>query len=196
MGVIQVKSVGQQAFRAWKDRDTGEVSLPMWVAIQVSIEAAMAEAAWAAVVAITIGDAGLDVELIDVKIVPEVMEKFRELAKDFWRRVAEKDPYPIDWGKDAAIILDMYKDEDGSVVDLAGNERIAPLLDMREGLKRIENDGNAAAQARKPVDAEIISILGNHAKGRLLDGRLVEAKTVRRKAYSVEASSYRAVKVK
>jgi hypothetical protein len=194
--VVQVKSVGQQAFRAWKDRDTGETALPIWIAIQVSIEAAMAEATWAAVTAITIGDAGLDVEIIDVKIVPEVMEKFRELAKDFWRRVAEKDPYPIDWGKDAATILDLYKDDDGSIIDLAGNDRIGPLLDMREGLKRIEADGEAAAKARRPVDAEIISILGNSAKGRLLDGRLVEAKTVRRKGYTVEPSSYRAVKVK
>ena len=92
-GVIQVKSVGQQAFRQWKDRDTGETALPMWIAIQVTIEAAMAEANWAAVAAITIGDAGLDVEIIDVPIVATVMAKFRVLAQDFWRRVAEKEPY-------------------------------------------------------------------------------------------------------
>jgi hypothetical protein len=195
-GVIQVKSVGQQAFRQWQDRDTGETALPMWIAIQVSIEAAMAEANWAAVTAITIGDSGLDVEIIDVPLMPALMDKFRLLAQDFWRRVAEKDPYDIDWGKDAATVLDIYRDDNGGVTDLAANERIGPLLDMREGLKRIEDDGNAATKARKPVDAEIISILGNYAKGRLLDGRLVEAKTVRRKAYNVEATSYRAVKVK
>ena len=195
-GVVQVKSVGQQAFRQWQDRDTGETALPMWIAIQVSIEAAMAEANWAAVTAITIGDSGLDVEIIDVPLMPALMDKFRLLAQDFWRRVAEKDPFPIDWGKDAATVLDIYRDDNGGVTDLAANERIGPLLDMREGLKRIEDDGNAATKARKPVDAEIISILGNYAKGRLLDGRLVEAKTVRRKAYNVEATSYRAVKVK
>jgi hypothetical protein len=195
-GVIQVKSVGQQAFRAWKDRDTGEVALPLWIAIQVSIEAALAEAKWAAVTAITIGDAGLDVEIIDVPLMPALMDKFRELAADFWRRVAEKDPYGIDWGKDAATVLDIYRNDDGAIVDLAANERIGPLCDMREGLKRLEDDGNAAAKARRPVDAEIISILGNYAKGRLLDGRLVEAKTVRRKGYTVEPTSYRSVKVK
>ena len=154
------------------------------------------DATWAAVAPITIGDAGLDIEVIDVKLVPEVMAKFRELAAEFWRRVSAKEPYSVNWGKDAAVILDMYRDEDGSIVDLAANERIASLCDMREGLKRIENDGNAAAQARKPVDAEIISILGNHAKGRLLDGRLVEAKTTKRKGYTVEATSFRSVKVK
>lgn len=41
-----------------------------------------------------------------------------------------------------------------------------------------------------------IHILGNAARGRLADGRIIEAKTVNRKPYAVAATSYRAIKVK
>ena len=102
IGVVDIKSVGAQAFRNWQDNDTGETKLPMWMALQVNIQAGLVGATWGAVVPITIGDGGLDVEIIDVPIMPELFAKFRELAKDFWRRVAEKEPYDIDWGKDAA----------------------------------------------------------------------------------------------
>jgi hypothetical protein len=195
-GNVQVKSVGVTAFRRWRDRDTGETELPLWIGIQANIEAGFMDATWAAVAAITIGDHGLDIEIIDVPVRPEVMAAFRRHAAEFWRRVEAKEPYEIDWGLDVAAILQIYSDDDGSIIDLSSNGRIGGLIDVRERLKIREADGNAAAKERRPIDAEIISILGNAAKGRLLDGRLIEAKTVRRKGYVVEPSSYRAVKVK
>ena len=202
-GLIDVKSVGGLTFRKWKDRDTGDTELPVWMAIQVNIQAALVSqywgsepVNWGAVAAITIGDAGLDIEILDVPLLPGLFKNFRELARDFWKRVENKEPYPIDWGKDAGTVLDMYADEDSSIKDLSSDERIVAILDERVFCKQLEADGNEAEKRRRILDAEIISILGNVAKGRLADGRLIVAETVKRKGYTVAPSSYRAVKVK
>lgn len=193
-GNAQVKSVGPQAFRRWKDRDTGETALPVWIAIQANIEAAFMEADWAAVVPITIGDSGLDIEIIDVPLKPALMDKFRLLAADFWRRVREKEPYDVDWGKDAATILGMFADDDGSVVDLTGDERMQVILEQREQCKQIEADGRSAEEHRRKLDAEIILKLGN-ARAARLDNGLIKAPTVKVKEAVRKAYSYRRISV-
>ena len=188
-GLIDVKSVGYQTFRKWRDRDTGDIELPVWMAIQVNIQVAMTEgAAWGAVAAITIGDGGLDIEILDVPILPGLYKNFRELAQDFWRRVEEKDPYPIEWGRDAGTILDMYRDDDASIVDLRDDDALDDILAQREGYKQIEREGAEAEKSRRLLDAMIINKLGNAAVARTRYG-LVKAPTVRvkeaiRKAYS------------
>jgi hypothetical protein len=48
---------------------------------------------------------------------------------------------------------------------------------------------DANKDLRKALDAEIINLLGNAARGVMADGQVIEAKTVRRKAFSVEATS-------
>jgi hypothetical protein len=188
IGAIQVKSVGPQAFRKWKDRDTGETALPTWISIQANIEAALMGAQWACVVPITIGDHGLDVEIIDVPLVPEFFESFRLHAQEFWRRVSAKEPYPINWGKDAATILAMFEDHDGSIIDLTNDEDIPGILEQRALYKDIERDGEEAEKTRKLYDAQLIQKMGNHS-GLRFGSTLVKVKTVRvkeavRKAYS------------
>jgi hypothetical protein len=193
-GTIDVKSVGAQAFRKWKDRDTGETALPLWIAIQVNIQAALMDAAWGAVAPITIGDAGLDVEIIDVPIRPEVMESFRLHAREFWRRVREKDPYPIDWGKDAATILDIYGDDDGSIVDLTDDSMAKVILLQREDFKRLEAEGSEAEKRRKVLDAQLIHLMGN-AKSARVGSALIKAPTVRVKEAMRKAYSFRRITV-
>ncbi len=62
-------------------------------------------------------------------------------------------------------------------------------------MQAIERAGDAAGKQRKPLDAELIHLLGNAARGTLGDGRVVTAKTVKRGEYVVKATSYRAIKV-
>ena len=194
-GVVDVKSVGPRTFQRWRDRDTGDTELPVWMAIQVNIQAALVgeywgsePVTWGAVLAITIGDQGLDSEILDVPLLPGLMANFRGLVKDFWKRVEEKDPYPIDWGKDAATVLDMYRDDNGSVIDLTADDALDDILAQREGFKQIEREGGEAEKSRRLLDAMIIDKLGNAAAARTRYG-LVKAPTVRvkeavRKAYS------------
>ena len=203
-GVIDVKSVGGQTFRKWRDRDTGDTQLPVHHAIQVNIQAALASQhdashwglpiTWGAVAAITIGDAGLDIEILDVPLLPGLFANFRELAQDFWKRVENKEPYPIDWGRDAGTVLDMYRDDDGSIIDLSEDEALDDLLDQREGYKLVERDGADAEKSRRLIDAMIIDKLGNASVARTKGG-LIKAQTVRVKEALRKAYTFRKVTV-
>ena len=200
-GLIDVKSVGAQTFRRWRDRDTGDTELPVWMAIQVNIQAALVSQYWgsepinwSAVAAITIGDAGLDIEILDVPILPGLFQNFRELARDFWKRVENKEPYPIDWGKDAGVVLDMYRDDDSSIIDLSADEALEDILDQREGYKLVEKDGTEAEKSRRLLDAMIIDKLGNAAAARTKGG-LIKAPTVRVKEAIRKAYSFRKLSV-
>ena len=165
-GLIDIKSVGAQTFRKWRDRDTGDTQLPVHYAIQVNIQAALATQhdashwslpiTWGAVAAITIGDAGLDIEILDVPLLPGLFANFRELTQEFWRRVEEKDPYPIDWGRDAGVILDMYQDDDGSIIDLSDDLEADNLLEDRRLCKELEAQGADAEKHRRILDARLI----------------------------------------
>ena len=196
LGIIQGKTAGKFAFRkGWTDAD-GDLAVPTWVAVQASIEAALTGASWAAVAAMSLGDGGLDLHIEDVPLLPALMGKLRTHVAGFWKRVEIGEPYPMDFNRDAALISQIYADDDDSEIDLSRSNRVAEIVTRREELKEVEGAGAAAAKERKIIDAEIIAALENAARGRLADGRLIEAKTVRRAAYSVKASSYRAVKVK
>lgn len=195
-GVIEGKSVGKFAFkRGWRDMD-GDMSIPLWVGLQVSQTAMLAGASWQMIAPMEIGDGGLELHTEEVDTIPSLMTKLRGLTKDFWQRVENNHPYPPDYGRDAALLAQIYSDDDGSECDLSGSNRIVEIVAKREGLKTIEANGRDAEKYRKELDAEIIAALGNSARGRLADGRLIEAKTVRRSAYDVKASTYRTVKVK
>ena len=195
-GVVQLKTVGHFAFKkGWRGED-GEIEVPLWIAVQASIEAALTSGKWAAAAAMALGDGGLEMHVVDVPLRPQLMVKLRGLVAEFWARVAENRPYPPNYGKDAAAIARIYAEDDGGEVDLAGNERVLDLVKERARLKKIEQDGDAAAKERKPLDAEIVHLLGNSVRGTLGDGRVITAKTVKRAGYEVKATSYRQVNVK
>ncbi len=195
-GNVQVKSVEPSIFRSkWRQED-GTVEPPLWIAVQSSIEAALTGASWAAVAPLVIGH-GIDMPLIEVPIHQGVMTKLRALVPEFWRRVEENDPPSVDFEKDADTIRVLYAGADeGKTIDLSDHNRIYEILDIRDRLKAREADGNEAEKERKRLDDEIKVLLGDAAFGRLRDGRLVSAKTINRKSYTVAASSYRSVTIK
>jgi hypothetical protein len=196
LGVVQIKSVGEFAFRKKWLNDDREAEPPLWIAVQAIVEATLVGATWAAVAPFRVTDGGIDMPLIDIPLHAGIMTRLREAVAEFWRRVEAREPYDPDYGRDGELISRIFADDDGSTVDLSDNRRVAALIGEREVLKKIEAEGAAAAKERKTIDAEIIHILGNAARGRLADGRVVEAKTVRRGAYEVAPTSYRSVRIK
>lgn len=194
-GTLQIKSMAQMVFdREWKQ--DGEIIPPMSAAIQAIDDATLSGCDFAYVGAF-VANFNIDFYLIEVPLHPQLMVKARELVADFWRRVAEDDPYSPDFDRDGWMIAQIYSEaEAGAEVDLSGNNRIYELLAKRDGYKSTERNGSEAEKARKSIDAEIINMLGNAARGRLSDGRLIEAPTTHRKRYMVNPSTYRTVKVK
>jgi hypothetical protein len=168
LGVVQIKSVEAGVFkRKWIDPETREVSPPLWIVLQAITEASLAGANWAAVAPLVVSY-GIELPIVEVPVHAGMIDKIRSKTRAFW-----------------AMIED----------DLSG-DRIVKLLAQREVLKRAEQAGSAAEKDRKIIDTEIIHMLGNSTMGLLSDGTQVTAKTIHRKGYEVQPSSYRTVKVK
>lgn len=190
-GVIEGKSVGKFAFKkGWRGMD-GDMSIPLWIGVQVSQTAMLAGASWAMIAPMEIGDGGLELHTEEVEINPALMTKLRGLARDFFRRVEENDPYDPDFGKDAELIGRLYGGENGGLLELGADLEVGKLLTRREALKVREADGAAATKERKSeIDPKLIHRLGNARAALLSDGRAYSCKIVRKRAHEVKASEY------
>ncbi|MCX7898502.1 MAG: YqaJ viral recombinase family protein [Methylocystis sp.] len=196
VGIVQIKSVSPRAFKEkWGNEARPEP--PLWIAVQAIVEASLVGAEWAAVAPLVI-EHGVDLHVIDVPLAhaSAIMAKLREAVAEFWSRVERNDPPPPDFARDGDAIARLVSSDDGEETEIEADEELLRKLDLREQLIAIEKAGRAAADARASIDAELLWRLKNAARGLLPDGRVIEAKTVHRKAYAVAASSYRAVKVK
>jgi predicted phage-related endonuclease len=198
LGVCQIKTVNPHTFKNDWTID-GEIQLPVYVAIQAMQEACLTGASWACVLAIVGFD--LDAYIIDVPMHAGVIDRIKRAAKDFLRRVRENDPPPPDYARDSETITAIYDEDDGGMTSLVGlgdeqYEHVLELVARREECKAFEEAGAVSVRQRKVIDAELIHMLGNASRGMLADGRVIEAKTVRRKGFVVEPTTFRTVKIK
>lgn len=197
-GNLQIKTTVDSIFREkWIGNDR-EVVPPLWICAQAIIEAHLNGATWTAVAVMVLSGygAGLDVHIIDIPLNRKLIARMYEAAADFWRRVDQNDPPDPDYGRDARTIAAIYADDDGSEIDLSGSNRAGEIMAAWDELKKREADGRDAEKARKAYDAELLVLLRNAARGVLPDGRIIEAKTIRRAGFKVEPTQYRSIKVK
>jgi hypothetical protein len=193
LGVVQIKSVEGGIFRKkWRDADTGEVAPPLWIAVQGIVEAHLVGAQWAAVAPLVVGF-GVDLHLIEIPIHAGVIDRLKAEIVLFWQRVADHRPYEPDYGRDGAIIAQLFGKDDGSTIDLSSDNRIPVLLEEDEQLAGIIS---TSTERRKEVRTEILAKLGEAAAATCADGWTVTAKTINRKGYEVKPSSYRQIRTK
>ena len=191
LGIIQIKSVEPSVFRRkWRDAESGDVQPPLWILLQGLVEAHLAGAQWAAVAALTVGF-GLDLHVVDIPLHAGAIDQVRQDVTAFWKLVASGDVPPIDYSLDARLIGKLYAEDDGDEIDLSGDQRFNELVALKDVTAQTKN---AAEKALVPLNAEILARMGNHAVARFAGGR-VSAKTIRRKAYAVEASTYRSPRI-
>ena len=181
-GNIQVKSVEPSIFRRdWRQPD-GSIEPPLWIAVQGIVESFLSGASWCAIAALVIGY-GVEIHIVDIPLEADeaaIMDGLRRRSLVFWRRVAENDPPPVDYGRDGDMIHVVYaQGDDGFMLDLRDNARVPEIIVARSALRAREADGRAAEIERRKLDAELIHILGDAAFGRLRDGGLLRARTIR-----------------
>jgi hypothetical protein len=194
-GTVQIKTVGQFAFkRRWHD-EHGAIAVPTWVAVQASIEAYLIGASWAGVAAMKLGDGGIEVPYIDIPLKPHLIHRIEDLTGEFWRRVAEDNPYDPDFGRDRKVVFDLYEDGRGPVLDLTDDAEFREILAERAQLKQVEKAGESATDQRRTLDARILMKLGNASAARSA-GTLVSVTVVKKKPYTVKAQQYPLLHVK
>lgn len=198
LGTVQIKTVGNWAFaKGWRHPETREIEPPLWIAVQTAVEAHLAGAEWAAIAALTLGDGGLGLHVEEVPLTdaPGIIANLTEKIADFWGRVIAGDPYPIDWNRDLDVVLEVYRDDDGSLVNATDDEEVTALLEQRGLLKLTEAAGAEAKTRRQIIDGKLIARMGNARRLRCGQA-LIEAATVRRRSYTVAATQYRQVRIK
>jgi predicted phage-related endonuclease len=189
-GVVQIKSVEQSAYRRkWLDAD-GEPEVPLWIALQATLEAHLVGAQFAMVAPLVIGH-GIDMPLIEVPLVPGVIDAIRDRTAAFWQMIAEdREPVP-DYARDARLLDRLYPwHDDGEEVDLTGDNRIPELLAARQEA----TEAKRAAEARiAAVDAEVKSKMGVATVAHIAGGWKIEWRTRRRAATTTPPSVCRAL---
>jgi hypothetical protein len=175
-GVVQIKSVEASIYRRNWLVD-GEPEAPLWIALQASLEAYLTGAEWAAVAPLVIGH-GLDLPLIDIPLVPGVIEAMKKRTAEFWAMVEEdREPTP-DYARDGAVLDRIYsREEDEEEVDLTADDEVIHLIRARAGLQeqaRIAKDEIAA------IDAAIKARMGRAAVAHLPGGRRITWRTQKR----------------
>ncbi|ODT12039.1 MAG: hypothetical protein ABS35_41015 [Kaistia sp. SCN 65-12] len=175
-GIVQVKTVADDKFRReWIDADTGEIVLPLWIAVQAIVEATMTGATWACVAAMVFGR-GIDLQIIDVPLNERVMRRLRREVREFWRMVEAGEEPPIDWNRDGASIAEVYRDSMPDRKDLTAvphlNGIVCSFWDARQ-------DHSAAAKIMETTRPRILHALGAAECGFTQDYNITARTSVR-----------------
>jgi predicted phage-related endonuclease len=189
---VQMKDVAPFIFdKSWKDAD-GTPQVPIHVAIQAIIDAKLSGCGWAYAAARVSGFT-LDLHLFEIPLHDAVFAKICDEVERFWGMVKRGEAPTPDYARDGAIIEALHGDEDGSIVDLTGDNHL-PEIAVEDA--RLKDEIKIAETRRKSIKAEVIDKMGAAAVA-MIDGRVfATAKTVRKGAYQVAASSYRQVNIK
>jgi len=191
MGIVQVKTVEAGIFRRkWVDSETGEVELPLWIAVQAIIEAHLTGAKWACVAAMVVSH-GLDLQVVDVPIHPGIVERIRTAIHEFWNLVESGQAPDPDYSRDGALLARLMVQDNGGEIDLSADNMLPIILEERERLKaEIKANGERCDE----IDAEVRAKVGEAQVGRM-PGWKITLKTQHTKAYTVKERTTRPIRI-
>jgi predicted phage-related endonuclease len=190
--VVQVKNPEASIYRMkWRQED-GSIEPPLDYVAQAIVEAHLTGAELAYVGALVISHK-TEFRLVPVPIHEGLITKIRDVVADFWRRVAESEPYAPDYARDGALIAMLNSGVvEGKTIDLSSDNHL-PEIAAEDS--RLAAEIKERTERRAAIKAEFLSKLGD-ASAATFQGGSVSAALIRRKAYSVKESSYRQVRVK
>jgi len=191
-GILQVKTVEPSVFRRkWRAED-GTTEPPLWIAVQALVECELTGASWACVAAMTCGF-GLDLHLIEIPLHAGVLARLYDAIADFWRAVEINEPPSADFSKDGALLASLFKEDDGTVIDLSGENQLPALADED---RHLSDEIKQKTGRRKEIKTELLSKMGVASVAMINGVVFATATTVHKKAYPVVASSFRDVRFK
>jgi predicted phage-related endonuclease len=169
-GILEIKNVdGLQFRRAWLD-DGEVIEAPPHIEFQVSHQLEVAGLEWS-IIAPLVG--GNTPKIVFRERDAAVGEAIRLKCAEFWLGVDMGDVPPPDFTKDGATIARVYRDNDGSSIDLTDNAHLAALC---MAYKAAGADEKAAAERKSAAKAEILTIV-QAAKSIAADGFKISAGT-------------------
>lgn len=169
-GIMEVKNVdGLQFRRAWVD-DGETIEAPVHIEFQVQHQLEVADLGWSILAPLVGGNTPKPVIRVRDR---NAGEAIRAKVAELWSRVAAGQAPEPDFLKDAATIAQVYRDNDGSSVDLSDDPRLAALC---RAYKKAGAEEKAAKEAKDAAKAEILTII-RHAKSVAYAGGKISAGT-------------------
>ena len=191
-GVVQIKSVESSTFRKKWVQEDGAVEPPLWIALQAMTEAYLTGSAWAAVSPLVVGH-GLDLEIIDVPLIPSVVDRLKAESLAFWASIEAGEEPPADYRRDAGAIDRLYRrGGDDDAVDFIGRDDVEHLISERKAKKIAIAQASDDAEA---IDAQLKHMMGGAEVAFMSRGRQIRWMTHRRIAPDGKAQSYRVLRV-
>ena len=171
-GVLEIKNIdGLQFKRGWLD-DGETMEAPIQYEMQIQTQMEVADLNWGILAPLVGGNTPKPIIRIRDR---DAGEAIRTKAKQLWRDIEiGREPAP-DFTKDGATIAQVYRDNDGSSVDLSDNARLAELC---RAYKAAGADEKAAKERKDAAKAEILTIV-KHAKAIAYQGGKISAGTTK-----------------
>lgn len=156
-GILEVKNVdGLQFKRSWAG-DGEAIEAPVHIEAQVQHQMLVADLGWSVIAPLVGGNTPRPLyRLRDQAVGDAILAKAREL----WQRINAMAPPEPDFTKDGATIAQVYRDNDGSSIDLSDNPRV---LALAKAYKKAGAEEKAAKEAKDAAKAELLTII-EHAK--------------------------------
>lgn len=171
-GIMEVKNVdGLQFKRGWI-ADGQVMEAPPHIEVQVQHQLETADMEWTLIAPLVGGNAPMPfMRMRDRQIGQAIVNKVGE----FWNMVdTGKAPAP-DFTQDGDTIAQLLYKDNGEVIDLSENIRLKQLITLHESANSVYAD---AEKKKKAYKAEILTLIGHHAKV-LVDGFSISAATTR-----------------
>lgn len=152
-GIMEVKNVdGLQFRRTWMD-DGETVEAPIHIEFQVQHQLEVADLGWSIIAPLVGGNTPRPIIRVrDTDAGAAIRAKVAEL----WNRInSGAEPAP-DFTKDGDVIAQVYRDNDGSAVDLSHDNRLAKLCRDYKAAAADEKEAKGRKDAAK---AEILTII-------------------------------------
>jgi len=190
-GILQAKTVAPSVYaREWAGGD----EVPLWIILQATTEAMLANADFIVVAALLVDAHNMDVSIHEMPRSSAAEDKIKRAVETFWQNVQlgiEPDP---DFVRDADTIKAIWKSEKDkdAEVDLSGNNTIPLLLEQRALLKETIKTSEGRLEA---IDAELKHAMKDAAVATGIDGWRITYRTNHVKGYTVAARDQRVLRV-
>ena len=169
-GILEIKNVdGLQFKRAWID-DGEVIEAPAHIEMQVQAQMEVADIGWSIIAPLVGGNTPRPIILVRDLVIGEAI---RTKAAELWQRVATKTAPAPDFTKDGDVIADIYRDNDGSTVDLSHVPLVGALC---RAYKKASAEEKNAKDAKNAAKAELLTII-KAAKVAIVPGYKVSAGT-------------------
>lgn len=196
--IVQAKVILNSVFRAhWledaeDDITHGAANVPMSYKLQTMTETMLTNSTAGMLCALVLDFNEWHLRTFLVNRDDAVESMIRYKVQTFIADYIEPDIMPeADPERDGDVVKALYPRDDGTTIDLRGDNEIAALVEARTIEKGIIR---ASEKAVEGVDTRIKLKLGEHTYGTLPDGSTISWKRQERAGYSVEPISFRVLR--